>query len=175
MLTLVLGGSASGKSEYAEQLAVAAGAPRFYIATMEPFDEECRRRIGRHRRMRAEKGFETIERYTGLEGLDLPRRGVVLLECMSNLAANEMYAPAGAGEQGALAAILRGVERLERQAAHLVVVSNDVFADGAAQYDVSTRRWLHLLGQVNSRLAARAAGVCEVVCGIPLWHKGGPR
>ena len=46
MLTLVLGGSASGKSEYAEQLVLEAGAgPRFYIATMEPYDEECLRRM----------------------------------------------------------------------------------------------------------------------------------
>lgn len=175
MLTLVLGGSASGKSEYAEHLAVQAGAPRYYIATMEPFDGECRARIRRHREMRAQRGFQTIERYTGLAGLELPARGVALLECMSNLAANEMYSPVGAGESGALAAILGGVERLEGQALHLIVVSNDVFADGVEQYDDSTRRWLGLLGAVNRALARRAAAVCEVVCGIPLWHKGGAK
>ena len=75
MLTLVLGGSASGKSEYAEQLVLEAGAgPRFYIATMEPYDEECLRRISRHRAMRASKGFETLECPRGLAGLALPRR-----------------------------------------------------------------------------------------------------
>ena len=105
MLTLVLGGSASGKSEYAEQLVLEAGAgPRFYIATMEPYDEECLRRISRHRAMRASKGFETLECPRGLAGLALPRPGVALLECMSNLVANEMFSPQGAGEQ-ALAAL----------------------------------------------------------------------
>ena len=89
MVTLVIGGAASGKSEFAEGLVLAAGdLPRYYIATMQPFDGECRARIRRHRAMRAQKGFETIERYTGLSGVTLPRRSAVLLECVSNLAAN---------------------------------------------------------------------------------------
>ena len=108
----------------------------------------------------------------GLAGLALPRPGVALLECMSNLVANEMFSPQGAGEQ-ALAAILAGVERLEAQASQLIVVSNDLGADGAGQYDGSTRRYLAVLGQVNRALACRAQAVCEVVCGIPLYHKGG--
>ena len=62
MVTLVIGGAASGKSEFAESLVLAAGdLPRYYIATMQPFDDECRMRIQRHREMRAKKRFETIE------------------------------------------------------------------------------------------------------------------
>ena len=54
MMTLVVGGSASGKSAYAEGLILAAKSwPRTYIATMEPFDDECLRRIEKHRRLRA--------------------------------------------------------------------------------------------------------------------------
>ena len=54
MMTLVVGGADSGKSEYAERLVVRAGeAPRVYIATMQPFDQESLRRIEKHRRMRA--------------------------------------------------------------------------------------------------------------------------
>ena len=48
-------------------------------------------RILRHRQMRAGKGFETVERYTDLKGLKLDPDSVVLLECMSNLTANEMF------------------------------------------------------------------------------------
>ena len=173
MVTLVIGGAASGKSEFAEGLVLAAGdLPRYYIATMQPFDGECRARIRRHRAMRASKGFETLECPRGLAGLALPRPGVALLECMSNLVANEMFSPQGAGEQ-ALAAILAGVERLEAQASQMIVVSNDLGADGAGQYDGGTRRYLAVLGQVNRALACRAQAVCEVVCGIPLYHKGG--
>lgn len=41
--------------------------------------------------MRAGKGFETVERYTALDELVLPKGSVVLLECMTNLVANEMF------------------------------------------------------------------------------------
>ena len=111
MFTLVVGGAASGKSEYAEQLILRAGAlPRYYVATMEPFGAEARARIARHRVLRAQKRFETIECPVGLSRVLLPARGAALLECLSNLAANELYSPAGAGgEQAALAAVVDGV------------------------------------------------------------------
>ena len=114
MFTLVVGGAASGKSEYAEQLILRAGAlPRYYVATMEPFGAEARARIARHRVLRAQKRFETIECPVGLSRVLLPARGAALLECLSNLAANELYSPAGAGgEQAALAAVVDGVESL---------------------------------------------------------------
>ena len=58
MVTLVTGGSASGKSAYAEGLVLESPArPRVYAAAMEPFGEEARRRIERHRQLRAGKGF----------------------------------------------------------------------------------------------------------------------
>ena len=61
MFTLVSGGAASGKSEYAESLVLSCPSEmRYYIATMMPFDDECRARIAKHRAMRAGKGFETV-------------------------------------------------------------------------------------------------------------------
>lgn len=66
MYCMVTGGAGSGKSEYAESLALsmADNSDRlFYIATMYPYDDdETRKRIERHRRLRAGKGFITIER-----------------------------------------------------------------------------------------------------------------
>ena len=134
MFTLVVGGAASGKSEYAEQLILRAGAlPRYYVATMEPFGAEARARIARHRVLRAQKRFETIECPVGLSRVLLPARGAALLECLSNLAANELYSPAGAGgEQAALAAVVDGVESLRRQCEALVVVTGEVFSGGSA-------------------------------------------
>jgi adenosylcobinamide kinase/adenosylcobinamide-phosphate guanylyltransferase len=173
MRTLVIGGAACGKSEYAETLSVLRPEPRYYIATMMPFSREDDLRIEKHRLMRAEKGFITMERYTDMAGLILPERGTVLLECLGNLTANELFSDTGAHDQ-ALDAILRGVEALEAQCSDLVVVTNDVFCDGVS-YDPETRRYIEILAEVNRRLAARFDSVVELVCGIPLAVKGAVR
>lgn len=173
MFTLVVGGAASGKSEYAEGLVLASPhRPRYYIATMEPFDEEGKARVEKHRRMRADKEFETVECYFNLPSVRLPRRGTVLLECIGNLAANELYSPNGAGSMaGALSAITGGVDVLLAQCADLVVVSNEVFT-GGADYTEGTEDYMRLVAGVNRALAQRADRVCEVVCGLPRYYKG---
>lgn len=100
MLHIVYGGSASGKSSYAESIAMSLqGDGRLlYIATMYPYkwntteiDPEMMQRIERHRAMRADKGFDTVECYRHVEHIVAKRQDVLLLECMSNLLANEMY------------------------------------------------------------------------------------
>ncbi len=173
MLTVVTGGSGSGKSEYAENTAVKLakeeGLPLYYIATMRPFGEEGKRRVERHRKLRAGKGFETIECYVNLENQELPERGVVLLECLSNLTANEMFETEGAGE-GTEARVLSGVKALLEKSVHLVIVTNDIFSDGIT-YDEVTALYQERLGHINRELAFLADQVAEVVCGIPLQLK----
>ena len=172
MLTLVVGGAASGKSEYAECLVLQTALPRYYLATMQVWDAECAARVEKHRRMRAEKQFETLECPLHLGTVHLPARGTALLEDLGNLTANELYDPAGAGEAAA-SAILDGLGRLAAQCEHLVVVSNEVFS-GGTDYAGDTDRYLNALAQVNNALAARADAVVRVVCGIPVYYKGGP-
>ena len=166
MLTLVVGGAASGKSEYAERLVLQTALPRYYLATMQVWDAECAARVEKHRRMRAEKQFETLECPLHLGTVRLPARGTALLEDLGNLTANELYDPAAS-------AILDGLDKLAAQCEHLVVVSNEVFS-GGANYAGDTDRYLKALAQVNNALAARADAVVRVVCGIPVYHKGGP-
>ena len=170
MLTLVVGGAASGKSEYAERLVLQTALPRYYLATMQVWDAECAARVEKHRRMRAEKQFETLECPLHLGTVHLPARGTALLEDLGNLTANELYDPAGAGKAAA-SAILDGLDKLAAQCEHLVVVSNEVFS-GGANYAGDTDRYLKALAQVNNALAARADAVVRVVCGIPVYHKG---
>ena len=99
MIHLVTGGSGSGKSAYAEQCILDfGGTRRVYIATMQPFGAEGQARIARHRKMRAAKQFSTIECYTNLKEVELEPGSDVLLECMSNLTANEIFDPSGAGK-----------------------------------------------------------------------------
>ena len=173
MFTLVIGGAASGKSGYAEGLVLLSPhRPRYYIATMEPFGEEGRRRVEKHRRMRADKEFETVECYHTLPSVRLPQRGTVLLECIGNLVANELYSPGGAGSvERALSAIVGGVDALLDQCADLVVVSNEVFT-GGADYAGGTMDYLRLVAGANRALAKRADRVCEVACGLPQYYKG---
>ena len=170
MLTIVTGGSGSGKSAFAEDKVLAFGeAQRVYIATMHPFDEESHKRIERHRKMRAGKGFETIECYTGLKDVKLPSGCVVLLECMSNLVANEMFEEQGAHEQ-TVKDIMSGIDELVRQAAHVVIVTNEIFSD-AVVFDKEMASYLQYLGKINQAVALRADEVVEVVYGIPVYQK----
>lgn len=194
MRTLVYGGAACGKSELAEGIchtwaqrrlrpapgsSPAPGAPRaplVYLATMEPTGAEDRARIERHRWRRANAGFQTLERARDLAGLAVPSGSCVLVECLGTLVANELYLPPTyelRPADEACAAVLRGIAHLEERAEELVVVSNDVFADGVA-YPAETRAYLDVLARVNAALAARFERVVEVVFGIGIWQKGGP-
>lgn len=171
MLIVVIGGSGSGKSEFAENCCVKLCPDlKAYIATMEPYDEESLQRIRRHQNMRSTKKFETYECYTGLEKLLIPKKSTVLLECMSNLVANEMYSPAGRSKHTA-DWIFRGIRALLSQAEHVVIVTNQVFSDGII-YEESTMEYLSVMAQVNQKLAQAADAVYEVVHGISIQVKG---
>ncbi len=168
---LIIGGSASGKSEYAESCVMALGGDKVYLAAMKPFGDEARRRIERHRRLRASKGFDTIEQYTCIgQTAWAVKDKTVLLECMSNLTANEIYDPDGAGKTGAGASILEGIRQLQASCRHLVVVTLDVFEDSII-YDEDTETFRRTLAEINRRLAAMADQVTRVVYGIPVMVK----
>ena len=171
MIIFVVGGASSGKSAYAEALAVKCALPRYYLATMQVYDAESTARVERHRALRADKQFATVERPLDLGGLTLPGRGTVLLEDLGNLAANELYAPEGAGEN-AVRAIVDGVRHLARQIEHLIIVGNEVFS-GGADYAGDTDRYLRVLAQASNEIAAMADAVCRVTCGVSVYYKGG--
>ena len=172
MLVLITGGSGSGKSAYAEERVLGFGkARRIYIATMFPFDEESLKRIDRHRAMRRDKGFETVECYTDLLSAEIPEDSVVLLECMSNLVANEMFQENGAKEN-TVDAVLQGVKTLLSKARQVVIVTNEIFSD-AVSYEEETKEYQKNLGKINQALAVLADEVVEVVYGIPVYGKGG--
>lgn len=172
MFELIIGASGSGKSEYAEEKCVSFGGRRIYLATMMADDPESLRRIDRHRRMRAGRGFETVECYTHLEELELEPGRDVLLECLSNLAANEMFSEDGRAENTA-DVIMSGIVRLKSAARNLIIVSNNVFEDGI-EYDDYSMRYMKLLGDINNRTALMADTVTEVVCGINIEIKNIP-
>ncbi len=177
MLIVITGGSGSGKSEYAENLAVTLGEKRIYAATMMVYDEEGRQRVNRHRKMRENKRFHTVECPVNLETiLDSPDIGgsVVLLECMSNLVANEMFSAVSGNRGGDWVSekIMEGIETVISRCRHLVVVTNEVFSDGNT-YSPETEAYIKALGRVNRGLAAMADQMTEVICGIPVDYPSG--
>ena len=171
MLELVTGGSGSGKSAYAESRICEWNRqdsnPLFYIATMYPYGEETEKKIERHRILRKGKGFETLEWYTGLKQHleDGSLQGAdVLLECMSNLVANEMYMESGAGCH-ADQAILEGIQELNRQCANVVIVTNEVFSESVPD-SPEMKEYKRILGRINCEIAVMADQVTEVIYGI---------
>ena len=188
MFTFVIGGSASGKSDYAEQhvLSLGGGGPRIYIATMEHFGEEAQARIARHHAMRRGRGFETIECRRNVGSLVLPENSNVLLEDLGNLVANEMFGAAGMPEDASMPTpegagtpspedagtphserIAGEIEKLRAGCAHLTIVANEVFS-GGKEYEGETLAYLRVLAELSRRLAQRADQVVEVVCGQPM-------
>ena len=173
MMILVTGGSGSGKSSFAEDCIVSFGnARRIYIATMYPFDEESKKRVKRHQAMRQGKGFDTLECYTGLVRAAIPEGSTVLLECMSNLAANEFYHEDGSMEEvgSTCERILKGVSYLVCKTPCLVIVTNEVNSD-INGYSPETEQYRQMMGMVNQRIASLADQVTEVVYGIPVLIK----
>ena len=165
MLELIIGGSGSGKSEYAEKRAMelcGEDKPLIYLAAMKPYGEAAQKRIERHRKLRDGKGFMTIEKYTGYADLQLPENATVLLECMSNLLANEMFDVGG----DFIRRIITGIEHIAAGSKNLVIVTNDIFSDGIA-YDEETKRYIQALAEINKHLAGKAERVVEVVYSIP--------
>lgn len=188
MLYVVTGGSGSGKSALAEakirQLKTDATGKCYYVATMlATDDEETKRRIARHREQRKAGGYETIECPYNLSKLEAGAGDIYLLECMSNLLANEMFMQEGRvgfdkSYETAKAicdqVIIEPIRSIS-QTSDMLVVTNEVFSDGAyagETYSAETKQYIELLGYINQSLAGVADAFVEAVCGIPVVHKG---
>lgn len=176
MMTLIIGGSGSGKSAYAENYmnSISEDRKKYYIATMQIYDEEGKRKVERHRMLRGGKGFSTIEQPVDIgkaaEKMEAEDR-TALLECISNLTANEMFLEEVPGTEEVITEkIVGGIAVLNRELTHLVIVSNNVFEDGNV-YDKTTMAYIRAMGRINQKLAEMADEVVEVVVGIPIVIK----
>ena len=174
-MVLVIGGSGSGKSSYAEETAVSlaqsSDMKKYYLATMQIYDEEGQSKVMRHRRLRSDKGFFTIEQPTEIHKAVVKMASgekTVLLECISNLTANEMFSDRKKQEkEQVVEKIVKGIRMLKKDTTHLIVVSNNVFEDGIV-YDKETMEYIEAMGKINQELADMAEQVVEVAAGIPI-------
>ena len=166
MRLLVTGGSGSGKSVWAEK--VIRSLPetvKYYIATMQVYDEESRLRVQRHRVQRCELGMVTLECPKGIGAQRLQGGCAALLEDIPNLLANEMF------DGGDPERIIGDIESLSAACSDLIIVTNDVFSDGV-RYDGGTAEYVRRLAGINRALAAMCDSVVEVVYSVPVRVKG---
>lgn len=173
MQIVLFGGSNSGKSSLAEELVLhlaKTDQQRYYLATMQADGPEADERIKRHQNLREGKGFTTIERPLNLGELTLKPGSIALLECLGNLVANEMFVPHNKKPITALT-LLGDIQCLQNQVQHLIIVSNEVGADGR-EYDALTRAYQDVLAELNCEISVTSDVAIEMVCGIPLFLKG---
>lgn len=177
MMDLIIGGSGSGKSAYAEEVAIrcANHGQLYYLATMDACGTEGKKRVQRHRALRQNKGFETLEQQKQIENLaeQIEEGATILLECVSNLVANEMFSKDCMLDSNTVEnAVMKGICILQSKTENLIIVTNTVFEDGIL-YGETTNAYLSVLGHVNQRIAKMAERVIEVTAGIPVVLKKG--
>ena len=168
-VTLVTGGSRSGKSRYAIATALTY-EKRAFIATAPVCDEEMERRIAAHRAERGDR-FVTIEAPTDpAKAFDslAPDAEVALLDCLTVWVGNLMH------EHGSDVDAFPEVEAffslLEDPPVDVILVTNEV-GSGVIPENAMARRFRDLAGMINQRVAARADKVVLCVSGIPVTIK----
>ncbi|MFT7311316.1 MAG: adenosylcobinamide kinase/adenosylcobinamide-phosphate guanylyltransferase [Paracoccaceae bacterium] len=166
-LSLVLGGASSGKSGFAERLAISTGLPKVYIATAQAFDAEMTAKIAAHKKMRG-TGWIDIEAPNDLAtALYLIKPGtVVLVDCATMWLSNRLLAEADLESESRVL-----VATCAACAGTVVVVSNEV-GMGIVPDNALARRFRVAQGQLNQHLAQRAELVVAVMAGLPLTLKG---
>ncbi len=164
---LITGGQRSGKSSYAQNLALSLSSNPVYLATSRVWDEEHRKRIERHK---AERGKEwtNIEEEKELSKHDLKDR-VVLVDCVTLWATNYFF-DLQSDVQLSLDALKTEFDLLIEQDASFIFVTNEIGMGEMSQNDIQ-RRFADLQGWLNQYIAKKADNVYLMVSGIPMKVK----
>ncbi len=171
---LITGGARSGKSQFAQRLAVEAGGRVLFVATAEAKDEDMRLRIEAHRESRP-KGWKTLEAPLGVSEIIGQHAGdaeIVVIDCITLLVANiilqsQSEAPA---EELALNEIEAIIKRMDELKATFILVSNEVGL-GLVPDNELGRRYRDCLGRANQILAQHADEVYLMVASIAVRLK----
>ena len=165
--TFVLGGAASGKSAYAENLANSCGLAKVYLASAQAFDAEMQAKINVHI-SRRDAGWTTVEAPLEVAAALRALNGdqVCLWDCATLWLSNQILAEADLDT--AQADVLGA---LQSCAAEVIVVSNEV-GQGVVPEHALGRQFREAQGRFNITLAARADRVVQVIAGLPNVLKG---
>ncbi len=169
-IRLITGGQRSGKSLYAERLALSLSPNPVYLATAHIWDDEFRARVLKHQQRRGPE-WTNIEEERHLAQHDVRGR-VVLVDCLTLWATNFFFADgAEADVEEALKALTAEFDRFTAQDANFIIVTNEIGSGGTPVNDVQ-RRFTDLLGWLNQYVASKADEVILMVSGIPVKIKG---
>lgn len=166
-IILVTGGQRSGKSSYAQNLALSLSDNPVYLATSAIWDDEHRERIERHKRDRGPE-WTNIEEEKELQNVDVTGR-VVVIDCVTLWCTNFFTETNGDVEQS-LAAVKRRFEEFVRQEAVFIFVTNELGLGGTSPNDLQ-RRFTDLIGWTNQFIAKQCDEVVLLVSGIPMKIK----
>ncbi|BFT69937.1 bifunctional adenosylcobinamide kinase/adenosylcobinamide-phosphate guanylyltransferase [Paenibacillus sp. P36] len=181
MAVLVTGGARSGKSSFAEKLAMHGSERGIYIATSHIYDEEMRERVRLHQQTRLSSGYpwdtreEPFRLCELLQQLDESgEEAVVLVDCLTLWLSNWLLQYEG--EQDASTLVMKQVEQLVKTVSgyrgrgQLIMVTNEV-GDGIVPEYPLGRSFRDLAGRMNQRLAEVCEQVFLVTVGIPIELK----
>lgn len=181
MAVLITGGARSGKSGFAERLAMHRGTHGIYIATSQIYDEEMRERVSHHRRQRETAGFPWMTREEPLALQELLTSGglggedpqaVVLVDCLTLWLTNWLLKVESEPDCEEL--VMRQIKVLatavSSYSGHLLFVTNEV-GDGIVPEYPLGRQFRDLAGWMNQRLAEVCEEVFLVTAGIPIELK----
>ncbi len=169
-MIFITGGARSGKSRYAQQLALGQSANPVYVATARIWDDEFRQRVDRHRQERDER-WTSLEEEKQLSRLPLEGRTAVI-DCVTLWITN-FFSDLRYDIDAALASCKAEIDALLEKETSLIVISNEIGMGLHADTE-SGRKFTDLQGWVNQYLAARADEVVLMVSGIPLLVKPSP-
>lgn len=167
-ITLVTGGQRSGKSQFAEQLALAASHCPIYIATSRIWDDDYGQRIVLHQQRRG-SDWITIEEEKHLSVHSVAGE-VVLVDCITLWATNYFF-DLESDIDRALQAIQQEFDAFTQQDANFIFVTNEIGLGGTAENRLQ-RKFTDLLGWVNQYIAQRANEIYFIVSGISMKIKG---
>ncbi len=164
---LITGGQRSGKSTYAQELALSLSANPVYLATSAVWDEEHRQRIERHKRDRGPE-WTNVEELTDIQNVDVSGR-VVVIDCVTLWATNFFMANNGDVED-TLAQLKERFIQFTAQEAIFIFVTNEIGLGGISSNDLQ-RRFTDLIGWMNQFIARAADEVVLMVSGIAVKIK----